>query len=226
MLSWVRDRLAQAWCDALSPFVSTVLLLRSIQCCFCNSRVRHGLTDTTVYFSQFSTFDYRNMAISFFALVLLLSHVQPVASALATWGWYNGGRRPSSDDSSHSPTAIPPSALDKPSILKRYHRRRTCSHTSLRRSPTMVTLHDTQFVECRHRYFCTCKFRFAGPWQPCIRCVPVIKPTRACARRWADSMCVWPCVALSARTHTHTRCSRWKGGQRSHAANPQHSLSQ
>ena len=25
---------------------------------------------------------------------------------------------------------IPPSALDKPSIMKRYHRRRTCSHTS------------------------------------------------------------------------------------------------
>ena len=30
-----------------------------------------------------------------------------------------------------------------------YHRRRTCSHTSLRRSPTMVTLHATRFVECR-----------------------------------------------------------------------------
>ena len=31
----------------------------------------------------------------------------------------------------------------------RCRRRRPCSHTSLRRSPTMVTLHDTQFVECR-----------------------------------------------------------------------------
>ena len=31
--------------------------------------------------------------------------------------------------------------------MKRYHRRRTCSHTSARRSPTMVTLHDTRFVE-------------------------------------------------------------------------------
>ena len=30
-----------------------------------------------------------------------------------------------------------------------YHRRRTCSHTSPRRSTTMVTLHDTRFVECR-----------------------------------------------------------------------------
>ena len=58
--------------------------------------------------------------------------------------------RPSSDDSFHSPTVIPPSALDKPSsIVKRYHRRRTCSHTSPRRSPTMVTFHDTRFVECR-----------------------------------------------------------------------------
>ena len=40
-------------------------------------------------------------------------------------GRYHGGRRPSSDDSFHSPTVIPPSALDKPSIMKRYHRRRT-----------------------------------------------------------------------------------------------------
>ena len=44
-------------------------------------------------------------------------------------GRYHGGRRPSSDD---SPTVIPPSALDKPSIMKRYHRRRTCRHTSPR----------------------------------------------------------------------------------------------
>ena len=49
----------------------------------------------------------------------------------------------SSDDSLHSPTVIPPSALDKPSIMKRHHRRRTRSHTSPRRSPTVVTLHDT-----------------------------------------------------------------------------------
>ena len=56
-------------------------------------------------------------------------------------GQYHGGRRPSSDDSFHSPTVIPPSALDKPSIMKRYHRRRTCSHTSPSRSPTMVTFH-------------------------------------------------------------------------------------
>ena len=63
-----------------------------------------------------------------------------------TRGRYHGGRRPSSDD---SPTTIPPSALDKPSIMKRYHRRRTCSHTSPRRLPTMVTLHDTRFGECR-----------------------------------------------------------------------------
>ena len=67
------------------------------------------------------------------------------------WGRYHGDRRPSSDNSFHSPTVIPPSALDKPSITKRCHRRRTCSHTSPRRSPTMVTLHDTRFVECRWR---------------------------------------------------------------------------
>ena len=62
-----------------------------------------------------------------------------------TWGWYHRDRRPSSDD---SPTVIPPLALDKPSIMKRYHCWQTCSHTSPRRSPTMVTLHDTWFVEC------------------------------------------------------------------------------
>ena len=67
----------------------------------------------------------------------------------STRGRYHGGRRPSSDDSLHSPTVIPPSALDTPSITKRYHRRRTCSHTSPRRSPTMITLHGTRFVECR-----------------------------------------------------------------------------
>ena len=39
--------------------------------------------------------------------------------------------------------------LDKPSIMKRYHRRRTCSLTSPRRSTTIVTLHDTRFVESR-----------------------------------------------------------------------------
>ena len=52
---------------------------------------------------------------------------------------YHGGRRPSSDDNFHSPTVIPPSALDKSSIMKRCHHRQTCSHTSPRRSPTMVT---------------------------------------------------------------------------------------
>ena len=41
------------------------------------------------------------------------------------WSRYHGGRRSSSDDSLHSPTVIPPPALDKPSIMKRYHRRRT-----------------------------------------------------------------------------------------------------
>ena len=65
------------------------------------------------------------------------------------WGRYHGGRRPSSDDSCHSPTVIPPSALDKPSIMKRYHRRRTTRWGVTARSPTMVTLHDIRFVECR-----------------------------------------------------------------------------
>ena len=54
-----------------------------------------------------------------------------------------------SDDRFHSPTVTGRWALDTPCIMKRYHRRRTCSHTSHRRSSTMVTLHDTRFVECR-----------------------------------------------------------------------------
>ena len=75
--------------------------------------------------------------------------IYEVLTSLRTWGRIHGSRRPSSDDSFHSPTVIPPSALGKPSIMKRYHRRRTCSHTSPRRSPTTVPLHDTRFVECR-----------------------------------------------------------------------------
>ena len=81
------------------------------------------------------------------------SHKSPVLSCFGVWILtsyrYHGGRRPSSDDSFYSATIIAPSALDKPSVMKRYHRRRTCSHTSPRRSPTMVTLHDIRFVECR-----------------------------------------------------------------------------
>ena len=56
-----------------------------------------------------------------------------------TWGRYHGGRRLSSDDSLHSPTVIPPSALDKLSITKRYHRWRTTRWGVTARSPTMVT---------------------------------------------------------------------------------------
>ena len=70
-------------------------------------------------------------------------------ASIEVWGRYHGGRRLSSDDSFHSQTVILLSALDKPSIMKRYHRRRTCSHTSPGRWPKMVTLHDTRVVECR-----------------------------------------------------------------------------
>ena len=66
-----------------------------------------------------------------------------------TWGRCHEGRRPSGDDSLHSPTVIPPSPPDKPSIMKRYHRRRTTRWGVTARSLTMVTLRDTRFVECR-----------------------------------------------------------------------------
>ena len=78
----------------------------------------------------------------------LLSHPQYTDTEL-TRGWYHRGRRLSNVDSFHSPTVIPPSALDKLSIMKRYHCRRRCSHTSPHCSPMMVTLHDIGFVECR-----------------------------------------------------------------------------
>ena len=54
-------------------------------------------------------------------------HQEPVSwrPTTVTWGRYHGGRPPSSNDSFHSPTVIPPSALDKPSIMKSYHRRQT-----------------------------------------------------------------------------------------------------
>ena len=49
----------------------------------------------------------------------------------------------------HSPTVIPPSAVDKPRIMKRYHRRLTTRWGVTARSPTIITLHDTRLVECR-----------------------------------------------------------------------------
>ena len=79
----------------------------------------------------------------------LFSSRTPSLSCRHIRGRYNGGRRPSSDDSLHSSTVIPPSALGKPSIMKRYHRRWTMRWGVTARSPTMVTLHDTRFVECR-----------------------------------------------------------------------------
>ena len=82
---------------------------------------------------------------------VMLWLLQPLSTSpcrAADQGRYHGGRRPSSDDSFHNPTVIPPSALGKLSIMKRYHRRRTCSRTSPRRLPTMVTPRDTRSVEC------------------------------------------------------------------------------
>ena len=83
-------------------------------------------------------------SISNHAFVLVVRHLPGQQQA---WGRYHGGRRPSGNDRFHSPTVIPLSSLCKPSIMKRCHRRWTCSHTSPR-SLTMVALHDTRFVEC------------------------------------------------------------------------------
>ena len=88
-------------------------------------------------------------------VVRLLAHrivglvVRHLPQEWHAWGQYHGGRRPSSDDSFHCPTVIPPSALDKPSIIKRCHHRQMYIHTSPHSSTTMLTLYDTQFVECQ-----------------------------------------------------------------------------
>ena len=80
---------------------------------------------------------------------LLCPMLSAVSVASQTWGQYHGGQWPSSDDSLHSPAVIPPLALGKPSIMKHYHCQRTTMWGMTACLPTMVTLHDTQFVECR-----------------------------------------------------------------------------
>ena len=82
------------------------------------------------------------------ALINNIKHIHH-KGIMHTRSRYHGVWRPSSNNNIHSPTVSPPSTLDKLSIMKCYHHRQTCSHTSPYPSPTMVTLHDTRFVECR-----------------------------------------------------------------------------
>ena len=111
-----------------------------------------------------------------------------VYDCISTWltgGRYHGGRRPSGDNSFHSPTVIPPSALDKPNIVKRYHRRRTTRWGVTARSSTMVTLHDIRFVECRW-------------WNNGLTVKPVVT--------WRSSASMIPTPGLSvSRRHTRGR---------------------
>ena len=67
--------------------------------------------------------DFNNVKVIFFFSQIFVSFLKITVAQFR--GRYHGGRRPSSDESFHSPIVIPPSALDKPSIMKRYHRRRT-----------------------------------------------------------------------------------------------------
>ena len=76
-------------------------------------------------------------------------YLAPAAYAWSGAGIMEADDRHNYDDSLHSPAVIPPSALDKPSIMKRYQRRRATRWGVTAVSPTMVTLHDTRFVECR-----------------------------------------------------------------------------
>ena len=64
----------------------------------------------------------------------------------------------------HSPTVIPPSALDKPCIMKRYHRRQTCSHTSPR-SPTVVRPKIHGYTGCKR----TCAVELYCVFDQCMK---------------------------------------------------------
>ena len=104
-----------------------------------NRLARH---DQTTVFRQ-RNYHHARSELASWSLNSEIAKKQNRPPTTSSWGRYHGSRRPSSGHSFHSPTVIPPSALDKPSHMKRYHRRRKCSHTSPRCSPTMVMLHGT-----------------------------------------------------------------------------------
>ena len=108
-----------------------------------------------------------------------------VVSTMATWGRYHGGRRPSSDHSFHSLTVIPLSALDKPSII--VGERRVRGVTA--RSPTLVTLHDTGFVECRWNDGWTEKT--AVTWQSSASMIPAPGWRKQVFTNSRRSKCIW-----------------------------------
>ena len=129
--------------------------------------------------------------------------------SLACRGRYHGGRRPSSEDSFHSPTVIPPSALDKPSIMKHYHRRQTTRWGVTARSPTMVTLHGTRFVECRRWNDCW-TVKTVLTWRSSASMIPAPSDSwGGCGLSWAWTLplvFVWltgsrgrPCYTVGAR---------------------------
>ena len=105
-------------------------------------------------------------------------------------GRYHGGRRPSSDDSFHCLTVTPPSALDKPSIMKLYHRRRTCSHISPRRSPT---IHDTRFVECRW-WNDAWTVRTVVTWRSSASIIPAPEHEVDAGDGWREEGCIVCCM--------------------------------
>ena len=68
-----------------------------------------------------------------------------------TRGQYHGGRRPSSDDKFSHSNRHSTIGTRQTDIMKRYHHRPMMRWGVTARSPTMVTLYDTRFVECRWR---------------------------------------------------------------------------
>ena len=116
------------------PFLAQVNVLLCCRGCFCNlsfftdrviSPTQTPLFSGRVGPALVTSFDMHGRAVGlFYAQPTGQKSVNTEPKTPGSWGRYHGGRRPSSDDSFHSPTVIPPSALHKPSIVKGYHRRR------------------------------------------------------------------------------------------------------
>ena len=102
-----------------------------------------------------------------------------------------GGRWSSSDDSFHNITVSPPSALDKPSIMKCYHHWRRTRWGVTACSPMMVTYNASWYLVCwgpmvewrldceNCRHLTILGLHDSGPWRPNINSFGAKIPTWA-----------------------------------------------
>ena len=75
-------------------------------------------------------------------------HTAKVKATPGTRGRYHGGRRPSSDDSLHCPTVIPPWAFDKPFSLSNRHSTIGIRQTVFTAQPSFHHRHSTNHFHC------------------------------------------------------------------------------